>query len=132
VTAFLNVDLEIRLRRGLDELLKHLGKRMFVLHQEEQWARLELNGSGKLPFDKTLQTIAKTIHLLPPEAKLLWDNCSLRRLDIGIQAGAQPRAAQFNISQKIAAQLLSIQVEIGLTIYAPDAPADQSIGGRKS
>jgi hypothetical protein len=122
-TGFLNVDLDIRLRRGLNELLKHLERKMFVLHQEGQWARLELNGKGEPTLDKTLSKIAATIQALPPEAQQLWGKCSLRRLDIGIQTPTQPRPSQFTISQKVAAQLLSIQAEIGLTIYPPDIPA---------
>jgi hypothetical protein len=45
-TEFLNVDLDIRVRSTLDELLKAMARRVLVLHKTEREASVELVASA--------------------------------------------------------------------------------------
>jgi hypothetical protein len=117
-TEFLNIDLDIRVRSGLDELLKPIARRILVLHKTEQKASIELAGSTA-SLEATILKFVNLIASLPPQARDIWDRCKYRRMNIGIQAGDEPRAAEFALSRKAVSALASIQSEVVVTVYAP-------------
>jgi hypothetical protein len=120
-TRFLNVDLDIRLRRGLDELLPYFEKAMFVLHREAGRALLEVNGAGsRSTLERTILKMIEAIRSLPPEARTLWDRCESRKFDIGVQAGVHPRNANFRISSDTLAALAEVRGEVVFAVYAVD------------
>jgi hypothetical protein len=118
VTQFLNVDLDIRVRAGLEELLRSMAPSVIVLHQAEQSASVELN-EDSLSLDETIVKLVELIKSLPSQARNIWDQCEARELNIGIQAGNEPYAATFAISSKAVLMLAEAKFEVIITTYAP-------------
>ena len=118
ITHFLNVDLDIRARAGLDELLRSMAPSVIVMYQAEQSASVELNESY-LSLDETIVKLAELIKSLPFHARNIWDQCEARELNIGIQAGNEPYAATFAISSKAVLMLAEAKFEVIITTYAP-------------
>jgi hypothetical protein len=120
-TSFLNVDLDLRDEHGLDDLLRHLGDDVFVLHQTAQEASLELSGEHE-SLESCVRGWIALVQALPDEARRLWNRCDDRKLNVGIQAGVEPHAEYFSMSREAVSLLASVQFEIVLTIYAPSVP----------
>jgi hypothetical protein len=118
VTQFLNVDLDIRARAGLEELLRSMAPSVIVMYQAEQSASVELNESY-LSLDETIVKFAELIKSLPSQARNIWDQCEERAINIGIQAGNEPHAATFAISSKTVLMLAEAKFEVIITTYAP-------------
>ncbi len=118
VTKFLNIDLDLRLHRGLDELLRCLGSDVFILRQQSPDASIELNTEYN-SVEANDTNFVRLIQSLPQHAKTLWDQCEFRQLNIGIQAGQEPHEAFFSLSHQTVAQIASVQLEILITVYAP-------------
>jgi hypothetical protein len=117
-TEFLNVDLDIRARSRLHDLLMPIARRILVLHQTEREASIELSANAT-SLEPTILRFVRLIKSLPPEARNIWDRCQYRRMNIGIQAGTEPYAAEFALSHKALTALASIHAEIVVTVYAP-------------
>jgi hypothetical protein len=117
-TQFLNVDLDLRLKDGLDALLTFLEPAAFILHRTELEAYLELSDCSR-PLEDTLHNWIACIEALPPEARELWERCEMRRLNIGIQAGHSPHQVLFTIPEATIASIARARFEIGFTVYAP-------------
>jgi hypothetical protein len=117
-TKFLNVDLDLRVDRGLDELLKLLEPFAFVLNKNGPEASAELRHSP-YSLDGTLKKFVEHIEGLPPEAMRLWNQCEYRRFNVGIQAGTEPHESHFTISNKIIGRLANVGSELIVTVYAP-------------
>jgi hypothetical protein len=120
VTHFLNVDVDLRLSDGIDELLRYLEPSILVLNRTAQEASFELNDEPS-SLEETLLNCIACVEALPPQAKELWRRCDMRQLNIGIQAGHQPYAEIFAISNETVASIANNQLEIVFTVYAPAA-----------
>jgi hypothetical protein len=118
ITHFLNVDLDIRARAGLEELLRSMAPSVIVMYQAEQSASVELN-EDSLSLDQTIVKFVELIKSLPSQARNIWDQCEARELNIGIQAGNEPYAATFAISSKAVSMLAEAKFEVVITTYAP-------------
>jgi hypothetical protein len=118
VTDFLNVDLDLRAERGLDELLGALEPFVIVLNNTTHEASVELNGTFS-SLEETLVNLISLVNAHPPQARTIWNQCDFRRMNIGIQAGHEPHQTYFAISSKVVSLLASVQAEITLTVYAP-------------
>jgi hypothetical protein len=118
VTEFLNVDLDIRGRAGLEELLEAMASDVIVMSQSAETASVELN-EAYLSLEETAAKLIALINSLPPEAKAIWDQCESRRLDVGIQAGVEPYSSTFDISKETVSALAAAGFEVAFTIYAP-------------
>jgi hypothetical protein len=117
-TTFLNVDLDLRVDRDLDELLKFLEPFAFVLNKNGPEASVELRHSP-YSLDGTLKKFVEHIEGLPPRAMRLWNQCEYRRFNVGIQAGTEPHESHFTISNKAIGQLVNVASELIVTVYAP-------------
>jgi hypothetical protein len=118
VTEFLNVDLEIRARTGLDELLRSMAPSVIVLNQSEHFASIELNEDYPSP-EETVVKLIELITSLPPAARDIWNQCGWRRLDIGIQARNEPYAATFALSERTVSLIAAFKLEVVFTVYRP-------------
>jgi hypothetical protein len=117
VTEFLNVDLDIRGRNGLEEVLALIDSSVIVLHRSEHEASVELNES----FASLEQTARGFVHLvegLSPEARAIWNGFETRNLNVGIQSGTNPHAAIFQLSSETVAALANTKLGLVLTVYA--------------
>jgi hypothetical protein len=116
-TRFLNVDLDLYWGGpALPELLLALEPDLFVLHQDEHRASLELSEQPE-DVEAAITGFAERILRLPPDVRALWDRCGKRTMDIGIQSGEQPSSAYFTLSSRTVALLASIQAELVFTVY---------------
>lgn len=124
-TLFLNVDLELRSAEPLDALVKALGP-VTVLRFTEQapyLANLECPQDGPLDVESTLEVLLGLIEALPADARKIWDGCTQRRFDIGLQAGLGPRSFARTISPSVVVRLAAVGAELGLTIYGAQTRA---------
>lgn len=117
VTAFLNVDLDLRARHGLDELLNYLGPNILVLNRTTQEASVELKKERNSVEEAVLNLIELVQYFLL-RAKSIWNHYDFRRVNIGIQAGSEPHEAYFTLSSETVSLLASVQCEIAFTVYA--------------
>lgn len=115
-TRFLNVDLDLRARAGLAELVRALEPTMTVMHHHGDFASLELHEQSE-DIDDAMRRFAELIHALAPEARALWDACESRQMNIGIQAGAEPHSIGFGLSFHSMGLLVGIGAEVEFTVY---------------
>jgi hypothetical protein len=118
VTKFLNVDLDLHAESGVEELLRYLDPFVVVLARTTVEATVELN-EEHASLEETVVGFIRLVQSLPPHVRRMWDDCQMRRLNIGIQADTQPYAAFFSLSSATVALLADIQAEIMWTVYAP-------------
>lgn len=118
ITEFLNIDLDLEVESGIEELLRCFGSSVIILNRTSKTASLELNSSTNASIDKTAVGLAELVKALTPQAKAIWDRCDIRCFNVGIQAGKEPYAESFTISSKTLYLLASIQTELTFTVYA--------------
>jgi hypothetical protein len=115
---FLNVDLDIQLDSGLSELIDSARDSVIVLNQTQTSASIELAREYK-SLEQTVAAYVALVESLSAPAKYLWSQCSIRSLNIGIQAGMSPQVERFNLSQSSLASIAAIGCEVEISIYAP-------------
>ena len=120
-TSFLNVDLDLRAEHGLEDLLRHFGDDVLVLHRNERDASFELTGEYHALEPCVLGWIA-LVQSLSDDARRLWGRCEYRRLNVGIQAGVEPHAEYFSMSRAAISLMASLQFEMVFTVYAASTP----------
>jgi hypothetical protein len=118
LTAFLNVDVDLRCERGIDELLGHLEPFVLVLHRTAEEASLELN-EAHASLEEAILNVATRVEALPAEARRSWDACDWRRINIGIQAGHAAHEACFQMSNAALARVAGLSFDVVFTVYAP-------------
>ncbi|MFY0576035.1 hypothetical protein ACN28S_18235 [Cystobacter fuscus] len=69
-TRFLNVDLDLRARSGLAELVRALEPTMSVMNHHGDVASLELHEQPE-DIDDAMRRFVELIHALPPEVRAL-------------------------------------------------------------
>ena len=117
VTHFLNVDLDIRARAGLDQLLRSMAPSVIVMNQSEHFASVELNET--LSLEETAVKFIELIESFSPAVRDIWNRCEWRRLNIGVQAGSQPHSSTFALSERIVSLIAAVKLEVVFTVYAP-------------
>lgn len=117
-THFLNVDLDVRAKSGLKLLIDAFGRDVYCVHQTRTFAVLELSKQA-LTAEAAVMSFAKLITRLPPPARKIWQSCSLRSMNIGIQCGAEPSGSEFKISNKALKAAAACGVQIAFTVYTP-------------
>lgn len=118
-TIFLNIDLDIQAKSGLQELLQAFGTAVVVLNNEnEHHASVELSEQPQSINGAVLE-FYNVIQALPSSARAIWDNCEMRSMNIGIQAGITPKAECLRMSDKTVSLLAEMNAEIAITVYAP-------------
>ncbi|WNG26357.1 hypothetical protein F0U62_21745 [Cystobacter fuscus] len=115
-TRFLNVDLDLRARSGLAELVRALEPTMSVMNHHGDFASLELHEQPE-DIDDAMRRFVELIHALPPEVRALWDGCESRQMNIGIQAGAEPHSIGFGLSFHSMRLLVGIGAEVEFIVY---------------
>lgn len=120
VTHFINVDLDIYSAHDLQPLVKHLGKKVFVLRvglvNRQFCAHLEIAKHTKTA-DSTIRAFCKLLKDLPDRERSLWDTATIRSFSIGIQAGARPNPRDFTIRPSTVKAISDLDAQIVLTIY---------------
>jgi hypothetical protein len=117
-TEFLNVDLDLRVEDGLDDLLDALGSSVIVLQRTAHQLSLEMD-QPFVSLEETILAWVALVEKLPPRARRLWDQCERRSFNIGIQAEMSPDQMCFEMSKHTIMLLAEIQAEFVITVYAP-------------
>jgi len=116
-TTFLNADLDIRAKQGLKELVEAFGSSVIILNDETEGAvSLELESQSQY-VDEAILNFYEIIHALPLEIRKIWDQCEVRSINIGIQAGSTPTSKEFRLSHSAISLLSSINAEVVITVY---------------
>jgi hypothetical protein len=116
-TEFLNVDLDLEFAGDISELLHALGDNIVTVFRDEPGkSTLELNGQPASPED-AIRQFASLLEKLPPPARAAWDGCSLRSMNIGLQAGHEPHSAAFRLPVEVLAVLAKVRAEVVFTVY---------------
>lgn len=118
-TTFLNVDLHLRAKSGLSELLDAFGDAIVDLKCESEDDALSIELAVQpQSIDEAILSFFNLINALSPKARSIWDGCETRCIDIGIQAGEMPYSKDFRLSNKAILLLSSIGAEVLVTVYA--------------
>ena len=119
LTNFLNVDIDLRGDAGdVATFLRFVESSVVVLLHSGGDASIEIAKEYK-SLDLTILEMVGLIETLSPEAKTIWKRLEYRRANIGIQAGAEPYAAEFAISAMTLEAIAALGFEIKFTVYAP-------------
>jgi hypothetical protein len=125
---FLNVDLDLYDKGGLRELVRAMEPGMFVMHEAEDFASLEL-ATGTTPgLDSVLNGLTDIVEALPRPARTLWNKCQRRVMNVGVESVSAP--AVLSIPLRTLKRLIAIGAELELTLY-PSRPAQIRQGGSK-
>jgi len=120
-THFLNVDLELVTDGVLEPLVKHWSAEVAVLRNSAEagsrTAWLELNDQYESP-ERVLVEFLNLIDALPGKLRAVWDACTDRCFNIGIQAGVESHASAFPISSGTLGRIAAVGARLELTVYS--------------
>ena len=119
-TEFLNVDLELAGPSDLAGLVEALTP-VFVLHITSEFpfvANLEVeSGNVNMDCDATISALLDLVDKLDDDARGVWDQCTLRRFNVGLQSGLEPHCAEYSISAPSLQRLAAAGAEVMFTVY---------------
>lgn len=122
-THYVNVDLDLTGDESMQPLLDAWKDAVVVLHQDhhfEQGWTVGLETSPELDTaDATVRAFVALVRGLSPELRARWDRLRTRDLDIGIQAGTEPRYWRHALEPETLAGVAEIGARLVCTVYAP-------------
>ncbi|GEN12279.1 hypothetical protein SAMN05443572_107435 [Myxococcus fulvus] len=122
-TDFLNVDLDVE-TQNLDELIPILEQKLVLVSQGGPRATFELNEQPANP-DEAIQGLCAAIESLEGRARDLWDACTARSFDIGIESGTEPHSTIWPLQVDTLTRVARLQGTLAITVYSvqqrPDA-----------
>lgn len=128
---FLNVDLDVHAKSGLEELVDAFAPAVFELGGESKVHKsFEVNSTYEEHFytngtfkqrsiDETILAFYNAVQALRPSARTAWESAESRCFNIGIQAGDHPHQTRYHLSQENIARLSSMKADVAITVYAP-------------
>jgi hypothetical protein len=120
-THFLNVDLELVTEGVVDPILDHWSTNVAVLRNSAEEGRrtawLELKDQYESPEDVIVEFL-KLIDALPGQLRAVWDACSDRCFNVGIQAGNESHSSAFRISSGTLGRIAAVSARLELTVYS--------------
>jgi hypothetical protein len=118
--SFLNVDLDLQSSKDLTPIINDFGEDVIVLHHgkmmEHHHASFEVAESFAGP-NELISFFCTLVENLSEEARVIWDNCCIRRFDLGYESGQQPRCWHSEITAKTIARVNDVGASITITIY---------------
>ena len=124
-THRLGAELELVARSSLHTLLEHLGGAVYALRNSVEggvhtlWLEL---APSECSLDEAISRYAAIFDALPPEMRAVWDSCTDRCVNVGLQAGFRPHAFPLLASCDAIAKLARLGLRLQITLYAPDPP----------
>jgi hypothetical protein len=121
-TEFLNVDLDLESKKALDPLLSELGDKVHVVYhgpseEKTHLAALEVYEGDDDDPDSIINEFCKLLEKLSPRAKAVWENCSMRRFDIGFESGVSGHPLCIDLDPKTLKRVADLTASVGVTIY---------------
>ena len=121
-TQFLNVDLDVESSGDLSSLVTALGPVAFTLHDvvntQGHRVSFELNGNESMDAESTIQRFVDAIMALPGDARHCWNNATVRRFSIGIQAGVRPHSFVVGLKLQTLESLVSLASTVEFVVYS--------------
>ena len=125
---FLNVDVDVFGAFDRAPLLEAFGDDIDVLHDGEREPGVPVlsfelsTASPTLPG--VISELVALVRALPDEARAAWNLANRRVLNVGIQAGLDPRCSEWTLSVEMMAALVEVNAYVTLTVYGAE------VGGR--
>jgi hypothetical protein len=113
-THFMNVDLDIVVSKGLDDLIKAL-EPAIEISRDGARVTLELNLMPKSPED-SIRGLIKLIQKLPLNARAIWNHAKVRSFNIGIQACDMPYSTEYALSSEVLKLVASVNADVVFTV----------------
>lgn len=125
-TTLLGAELELVADRDLSPILAYLDSAVGVVRNSTDDSKhtlwLELAPS-EVDLDDAVHRYASIVDALPQTLRMLWNACTDRCINVGVQAGPQPHAFAVALSEASAARLSTIATRLVVTVYACDQHA---------
>lgn len=122
-TLRLSTELELVAEFDLLPLLNHFGSRVEVMRNSSEgvtrtaWLDLCLDNEN---LDQAVAHYVTMIEEMPEPLRALWNACTDRCLNTGIQSGRQPHATKLELLQATVSGAARIGVRLVFTVYALD------------
>jgi hypothetical protein len=121
-TEFLNVDLDLESKKSLDPLIEELGEKIHVVfngpsEERSHLAALEIYEGDDDDPDSIINAFCKLLEKMSPKAKAAWENCSMRRFDIGFESGVSGHPLCIDLDPETLERVARLSGSIGVTIY---------------
>ena len=119
----LGAELELISRSNLHPLFKHMGGVVNSLRNSVEggvstlWLEL---APSETSLDDAVSRYAAIFDTLPPELRAVWDSCTDRCVNVGLQAGSRPHAFPLLASLGTIAELARLRLRLQITLYAPN------------
>jgi len=121
-TQFLNVDLDVESAGDLSSLVSALDPVAFALHDvvndEGHRVSFELSGNESMDAESTIEKFVAAIKALPSDARNCWNNATVRRFSIGIQAGVRPHSFIVGLKVQTLESLVSLASTVEYVVYS--------------
>lgn len=120
----LGAELELVARSNLHPLLEHMGGGVNPLRNSVEgevhtlWLELTPSESS---LDDAVSRYAAIFDKLPQELRAIWDSCTDRCVNVGLQAGSRPHAFPLIASPGAIAELARLRLRLQVTLYSPAA-----------
>ncbi len=119
-SEFINVDLDLNGPCDMQRLIAALGPVHAIAEPGPKGCApfyiLEVDAVG-LGLEATIGSFLHRVEQLDEQERAAWDQCSLRRFNVGIQAGLDPTAAMFTLPAELLARVALAGAEVVLTLY---------------
>jgi hypothetical protein len=119
-THFLNVDLELRSKHELTELVQAFEPGAMALScmaiEDGYLANLELD-TQPTEAEAAIRSFVNLIEMLPPRARDLWNEASMRDFSIGVEAGATPSHFEFALTPAVLKLAANVGAQITFVVY---------------
>lgn len=122
-TLILGAELELIANFDLQPLLEYFQNHTEVIRNSTDgvvhtvWLELEPTEAN---LDEALRRYTSLIDAFPISIRSLWDACTDRCINTGIQGGLSPHAVPVHISAEVLAGLAKTGVRLEFSIYAVD------------
>jgi len=123
-THFLNIDLEIESNTEISLLVEELSLKLTRLtyHECEGKHRASFE-AHQTEIEGIITEYVSVIVSLSEAGKRLWENCTKREFNLGFQSGATPKGYEKSISPNALKEIVSVNGQLGITIYAQESSA---------
>ncbi len=128
--SFANVEFEIETRENIDGLLECLGENIDISHHGQlengiDFVSFSLSETYETP-EAVIAKLCSMVESLPSHARSNWDECEVRRFDIGFESGNTKLAISTKIKQETIKRVSGIGGSLAITIY-PVSPSWQIV-----
>ena len=122
-THFINVDLDLESPGSLHPFIEHWGDEVFALRHEGSddtgyKGGFELSHADR-SAEEAILAFVELVRALPDGLRAKWDALTQRNIDVGIQAGTNPRSWCFSLEPSTLVALDSIGARLVCTVYPP-------------